>query len=208
MSTLSIIVLSILAAIFGVVLLTAIGVLIWLLIRQHKLALASAQSFLDLQSALSKSLTDHASTLTLLSGQISATLEVHRSKFDEQISRIRGDKLEAAAQAFVESLPRQAQLASRIENAAIVFGNLVKVITEEQGISGSAIQRAEASGLGPESYAPAGLGEHYVSRSKTAAGDAADRERESSDNTAADIDGTGAGISNDDGVFRAPNEFR
>ena len=176
MSTLSIVVLSILCAIFGLILLASIAVLIWLLVRLHR----ATRLF---EISVTRLLADHSSTLSLLSTSISSILEVHRAKTDEQIGRINGQKIEHAAETLIEAVPRISQLAARIERVVLVFGDLVKAIMDEQGISGSAIDRARESGLGPESYAPAAHGESYLSRSRTSEGDATALAEESEINT-------------------------
>jgi hypothetical protein len=187
-STISIVVISVLAAIFAFIIIAAIAVLIWLLIRQHRLSLSLDRSNLELQSAIAKSLADHSSTLSLLSKEISTTLELHRSMTDAQISKIRGEEISVAVKQFVEIIPRQAAIANRVEQAFILLTRLAATITGEADISGSAIDRARDSGLLPDSYATAAPGEHYVTRSRVAEGDAAALAEESTANTSTSLE--------------------
>jgi hypothetical protein len=172
MSTLSIVVLSVLAAIFSLILIASIGVLIWLLLRQHR-ALAQFLSALE----------THSGKLSLLESKIGGTLEIHRAKVDEQISKIRGEEISTAVKDFLVIVPKQAQVATRIERAVLLFTDLVKHLAGEYEISESDIQRAKASGLGPESYATAAPGEHYISRSRVTADDASALADEAADHT-------------------------
>jgi hypothetical protein len=185
LTTLSIVIITIIVAILSLLLLGSIGVLIWLLIRQHRLSLSLDRSNLDLQSAIAKSLADHSSTLQLLSQSISNTLETHRSKVDAQISKIRGEEISTAVKQFIEIVPKQAKIATRVESACLLFIDAIKSISTDFEISGSAIDRARQSGLGPEDYAPEDResGQPFFSRSRTAAGDAIALEREAADNS-------------------------
>jgi hypothetical protein len=190
MSTLSIVVLTVLASIFGLILLAGIAAMIWLLIRQHRLSLSLDRSNLELQSSFAKSLSDHTSTLQLLSTTISGTLETHRAKTDEQIAKINGAKLETAVQSLDQILPEISKQATRNEKVCTAFMGALQELTREQGISGSDLDRARTSGLAPESYAHASPGERWTSRSRTAESDATAIDRESADNTTTTIDAT------------------
>lgn len=183
MSTLTIIVLTILAAIFGLILLASVGVLIYLLIRQRQMTIRFDSAQLEVQSAITKSLADHSATLTLLSREISSTLETHRAQTDVQISKIHGEDLAKAAQDFLSQIPKQAAIATRVEKATLLFIDAIKEIGGEFEISGSAAERARASGLGPEDYAHAAPDEHFVTRTRTSASDAEALAEESATNT-------------------------
>ena len=120
---------------------------------------------------------------TLLVRETSGKLDSNHTRMETLVSNIRGDKIEKAIQEFLSIVPTFAKIATRNEQAVVLFSQLVKALTEEQGISGSDIERARASGLGPESYAPAAPGEHYVSRSRVAASDAEVLAEEVADNS-------------------------
>ena len=163
MSTLSIVVLSVLAAIFSILTLAAISALVYtyLLVRRQ---LAEFTSIV-------------ASTGVKLDSQI--------DRIDRLISNVQGDKLQRAAQAILEQIPKQAAVAIRMEKSVISFTEALKILTgeREQEISEDAIQRARSSGLGPESYANAAPDEHFISRSRSATEDAAARAEEAADNS-------------------------
>jgi hypothetical protein len=194
LSTLSIVVLSILASLFAILLITATSALIYTLVRQQRVT-AAFEHFIDEtvsnltdisaanREAIAKSLADHSSTLSLLSKEISSTLETHRAQVDAQISKIRGEEISTAVKDFLSIVPKQTQVATRIERAVLLFTDLVKHLAGEYEISDSDIQRAQASGLGPESYAPAAPGERYVSRSRVAVGDSEALADEAADHT-------------------------
>jgi hypothetical protein len=161
MSTLSIVAISAFSVLFLILLLAAASSIVY----AHILLKREIQNF------------------TLLVNQVSGKLDSNHVRMETLVSNIRGDKIEKAAQDFIAIVPRQAALATRIEQAVILFSQLVKEITTEQGISGSAIDRARDSGLLPDSYATAAPGEHYISRSRVAEGDAAAIAEESALNS-------------------------
>lgn len=151
MSTLSIVVITVLVALFSILLLASLAGLIYVYILTRR----QISSF-------------------------SLTVDGTRLKLDSQLAEIRtlvasvhGDQISKASEAFLQQIPRQAQIATRIEQAVLLFKDLVVHVAGEEEISGSALDRARQSGLGPEDYATAAPGEHFVSRSRTAAGDAA-----------------------------------
>lgn len=161
MSTLSIVVLSILASLFALLLLASIGALVY----AHVLLRRQIAEFSSLvQSTGSK-------------------MDSQFARIESLIGTIHGDRIEKAAAEFLAQIPKQAQLVTRIEKATLLFTDLVKHIAGEVEISGSDIERARASGLGPESYAPAAPGESYVSRSRVSSGDAEALAEESELNT-------------------------
>lgn len=161
MSTLSIVVLTVLASLFAILLIAAISLLVY----AHILVRRQISAF---------SLTVDNST-TRMDSQF--------ARIETLVSSIHGDRIQQAAQQFIEQIPRQAAIATRIEAACIAFQGALRLISEEQSISGSAIDRARESGLGPESYASAAPGESYISRSRTSEGDETARAEESSLNT-------------------------
>jgi hypothetical protein len=196
LSTISVVVLSVVAAILSLLMLGSIGVLIWLLVRQYRLFLAFDQANTALQSTIAKMLTDHSSTLQLISQSISNTLDNHRSKVDAQISKIRGEEISVAVKQFIEIVPKQAKIATRVENACLLFIDALKSISTDFEISGSAIDRARQSGLAPEDYAPEDKesGQPFFSRSRTAAGDAIAINREAAENSGSGSEGNSSGI--------------
>jgi hypothetical protein len=151
MTTLSVVAISVLAAIFCLLLLAAIAALVYV----HLLVRRQLSSF------------------TLTVEQVGVKLDSQTARIEGLVGTINGRKLEEAAQDFISQIPKQAALVSRIENAVVIFAQLVKHIAGESEISGSAIERARASGLEPDSYASNPAGERFVSRSRTAEGDAA-----------------------------------
>jgi len=157
MNTLSVVAISVLAAIFCLLLLAAIAALVYV----HLLVRRQLASF------------------TLTVEQVSVKLDSQTARIEGLVGTINGRKLEEAAQDFISQIPKQAALVSRIEQAVVIFAQLVKHLTGESEISGSAIERARASGLEPESFAPNPTGERFVSRSRTAEGDAIARAEES-----------------------------
>ena len=188
MSTLSIIVLSVLAAIFSILTLAAISALAY----THLLVRRQISEFTSIVT----------STGIKLDSQI--------DRIDRLISNVQGDKLSRAAQAILESIPKQLQTAVRMEKTVIAFTEALKIIggEQEREISDEAIQRARASGLGPESYASAAPDEHYVSRSRSATEDAIARAEEAADNTATgQYSGDGHGIGIGNGIGNGLNTF-
>lgn len=172
MSTLSIVVISVLAAIFGILLLASIGALvyIYILVRQQ------------------------ISTFVLTIKDTGVKLDQQFARIDTLIGTIHGDKIEKAAQVILEIVPKVAKEATRMEQACTAFRGALQVLTSEQEIAGSDIERARHSGLGPESYAHASPGERWTSRSRTAESDATAIDRESADNTTTTIDATDAAL--------------
>lgn len=154
MSALSIIVLSVLAALFALLLLASIAALIY----AHIVLRREVVNF----------------SLLIKSSGV---------KMESLIAGVQGEKIQQAAQGFLQQIPRQAALVSRIEKATLLFIDVVKHLQGEIEISGSDLDRARESGLGPESYATAAPGEHYVTRSRVAEGDAAALLEESAFNS-------------------------
>ena len=167
MSTLSIVVLSVLAALISLLILAAIAGLIY--------------AYLTTQRKLSTLIAD---CTTLISSTRTAT-NADLQRIELLIASVKGDQISKAAADILQAIPRQAAIAGRIETACITFGQVLKLITEDQGISGSALDRARESGLLPDSYAPAIPGDQpYVSRSRVAQGDAEALAEESANNSA------------------------
>jgi hypothetical protein len=159
MNTFGIVAISVLAAIFCLLSLAAIAALVYVYLRVRR----QLESF------------------TLTVEQVSVKLDSQTARIEGLVGTINGRKLEEAAQEFITQIPKQAALVNRIEQAVVLFAQLVKHITGESEISGSAIERARASGLEPDSYAPNPTGERFVSRSRVAEGDAAAQAEEYAD---------------------------
>lgn len=161
MNTTAIIALSIVGSLFVILLLAAAGILIYLLLITRRATL------------------DNVNTLRLLQESVRSTLEANRVHFDAKLSTLNGQELAEAAKIISQS-------ATRIERAAIAFGQLAAELLSGEGVEeihSTAIERARRSGLGPESFAPAGPGERYTSASRTATGDAEAILDESRDNS-------------------------
>ncbi len=154
MSTLSIVVISILASLFAILLILAIASLVYthILVRRQI-------------------------------SQFSLTVQSVGTKLESIAGSIRGDKIEKAAEEFLQQIPKQAAIATRVERATLLFVEAIKHIGGEFEISGSSADRARASGLGPEDYAPSSPGEQWFSRSRTAASDAQYLAEEAESNT-------------------------
>lgn len=174
MSTLSIVALTVFASLFGILSIAAAAAIIY--------------GQLQLRKHITTSMTlvaEHRSQLQLTVKDIGVTLESHRSKMDAFIQKINGEEISQAAKVIAAS-------AQRIERATIAFSDLARALLSEEAlaevggdvnpaIARSAIARAAASGLGPDSYAPNATGERYTSVNRTAQGDAealADEERD------------------------------
>src|SRR5208337_839083 len=169
MSTISIIVITVIAALFSVFLLIAVGLLTY----AHILLRRQIAGF----------------SLTVNESRIK--LDSQFARIEALIGTIHGDQIQKAAQEFLQQIPRQAALVTRIEKATILFIDAIKSIGGEFEISGSAVQRAAASGLGPEDYATAAPDERFVTRSRTAQGDAIALDEESALNSQSFDDGQG-----------------
>ena len=150
MSTLSIVAITVIAALFSLLLLSSIAALIY----AHILLRRQIAGF----------------SLTVNESRIK--LDSQFAHIEALIGTIHGDQIQKAAQEFLQQIPRQAQIATRLETATLLFIDAIKSIGGEFEISGSAVQRAAASGLGPEDYAPAAPDERFVTKSRTAQGDA------------------------------------
>jgi hypothetical protein len=148
-STLLIVVLTILASIFCLLLLASIASLIYVYL------------------SVRKQLAEFSTTVQSIGGK----MEAQYNRVEILIGQINGQQIAKAAQEFLSQIPRQAQVATRIEKAVILFVDAIKSIGGDFEISGSAVQRAATSGLGPEDYAPAAPDEHFTSQSRTALGD-------------------------------------
>ena len=174
MSTLSIIAISVLAAIFSLLLLAAIATLVYvyLLVR--------------------KQIAEFTSIVT----STGVKLDTQFDRLDKLIAGVRGDQISKAASAILDSIPKQSATAVRMEQAVTAFTNALKILTgeREQEITEEAIQRARASGLGPESYAPESPDGRYVGKSRSAIENERAREQESADNTIESVPGTIAGL--------------
>ena len=164
MSTLSIIVITILAALATLLLLAAISALAY----AHVLLRRQIISF----------------SLTVTS--TNAKLDQQFAKLDTLIASIHGHEIQEAAKDILNQTPKIAALATRIEQATTIFAGLCRELTGEIGISQSSLERARASGLGPEDYAPSGPGEHYVTRSRTSSLDAEQFAAEAAENSISD----------------------
>jgi hypothetical protein len=165
MSTLSIIVITILAALAVILLLAAIS------------ALAYAHILLRRQIT--------AFSLTVTS--TNAKLDQQFAKLDTLIASIHGHEIQEAAKDILNQTPKIAALATRIEQATTIFAGLCRELTGEIGISQSSLERARASGLGPEDYAPAnGPADRYVTRSRTSSLDAEQFAAEAAENSLSD----------------------
>lgn len=165
MSTLSIVALTILASLFAILLIAAISALVYVhLLVRRQLSLFT----LTLDNAKSK-------------------IDSNYARMEALVGTINGQKITEAVNRFLEQIPRQAQTATRIEQACLAFQSALKLISEEQDISGSAIDRARASGLLPDSYASAAPGESFLSRSRVAEGDAIALQEESGRNTSSSV---------------------
>ena len=81
-------------------------------------------------------------TLTVSDARVK--LDSQTARIEGLVGTINGRKLEEAAQDFISQIPKQAALVSRIEQAVVIFAQLVKHLTGESEISGSAIERARA----------------------------------------------------------------
>lgn len=160
-STLSIVVLSILASLFSLLLIASISALV----------------YANLQ--LRRKISEFSTTIQ----SAGVKMDTQFNHIETLIASVHGDRIEKAAEAFLQQVPRQAQLVTRIEKATLLFIDVVKHLQGEIEIPDSAIERARESGLGPESYAPAAPGEHYVSRSRTTALDAEALADEAADHT-------------------------
>lgn len=150
MSPLSIVVISVLAALFALLLLAAIGALIY----AHILVRREIASF----------------SLTVRDSGVK--LESQCIRIEGLIGSVHGDKIEKAAKEIIAVIPQLAKVATRNEKVALLIIDTLNHIRQEEGISGGDLERARASGLGPEDYATASPGERYVSRSRTAESDA------------------------------------
>jgi hypothetical protein len=193
-STTSIIALSAIIMLFIVLMIGASIAIIYLLLKLHRhissttitirdLLAEASDSNLSHREALISSLSSHSSTLQLIEKSISSTLDSHYAKLQIQIQQINGQAIVQAVEQFTELVRQQAQTATRTERAAIAIGELCKALISEEAFSGSAIDRAKSSGLGPDSYAPNPTGERYTGQSRTAAGDVQDLAEEAQDNS-------------------------
>jgi hypothetical protein len=160
-STLSIIALSVLAAIFGILILAAIAALVY----AHLLLRRQISSF----------------SLTIAS--VSGKLDSQLGEIEALIATIHGDRIEKAAQALIEIVPQIAKQASRNEQVCTAFQQALQALVREEGISGSDLDRAKQSGLLPDSYASASPGERYTSRSRVSEGDSIALAEEAADNS-------------------------
>jgi len=171
LSTLSVVVISVLAALFSILLIAAIAALVY----THILVRRQIAQF----------------SLTI--GGVGVKLDSQIAELKSLIGTIHGDRIEKAAATILEAIPRLTQFAIRAEKTVTAFENSLRIILGQQGgqqeISEDAIRRARQSGLGPDSYAPAAPDEHFVSRSKAAAESALALEREARSNTAGTADG-------------------
>lgn len=179
MSTLSIVTITVIAAFLIIFLIAAIAALVYVYIVVRRQLTAQIASF------------------SLTAASIGSKFESQHAELTKLVVSIHGNEIQQAAKVLVEIVPKISREATRVEQACTAFRGALQYLTEEQEISGSAIDRARQSGLGPESYAPAAPDEHFVSRSRAAASDALDREEESADNTS-------SGLESDN----PPNSFR
>lgn len=165
MSTLSIVAISIFSFLFVLLLLAAASGIVYtniLVRRQTANLISTIQSFE----------TNINSSITRVEGLV---VSVH------------GQEITVAVKQFLEAIPIQGRVATRIEKAIIALDGLVRQLVSEEGLTESAIDRARDSGLTPDAYAPAAPGESYTSRSRTAASDAEDLAEESAANTLEDF---------------------
>jgi len=151
LSTLSIVTITILASLFAILLLASMAALIYVYILTRR----------------------QLSQLSLLIGETRTNIASSHTKIETLIASVHGDQISKAAEAFLEQIPKQAAIATRIEKAVVLYIDTLRHVLQDEGISGSALERARESGLGPEDYAPAAPGERFVSQSRTAVGDAA-----------------------------------
>lgn len=194
MSTLSIITITVIAAFLIIFLIAALSGLIYVYLTVRK------------------QLAAQISSLSLTTSAIGAKFDTSQTKLELLIANVHGDKIEKAAQVILEIVPRLAREATRIEQCLTTFRQTLEVLQQEEGISGSAIDRARQSGLLPDSYAPAAPDEHFVTRSKTAAEDAIAFAEESADNTSGNnsIGSNSAGTQSIADILSGgpPNSFR
>jgi hypothetical protein len=161
LSTLSVVVLSVLAALFAILILAAIGCLIYLYILARR----------------------QIAQFTSTVNSVGLRLESQYNRIETLVASVHGNELQKAAEDFISQIPKQAAIATRCERATLLFIDAIKSIGGEFELSGSAVQRARESGLGPEDFAPAVPGERFVSQSRTSLGDAQSLESESESNT-------------------------
>jgi hypothetical protein len=166
MSTLSIVAISCFSVLFLLLLLAAASILVYtnLLVRRQ------------------------VSTLTLTITTFETNINATIARVEGLITKVHGQEITVAVKQFLEALPVQARTATRIERGFTALDTLVRQLVSEEGLAESSIERARESGLEPESYAPAAPGERYTSRSRTALGDEADLDEESSANSFQDLD--------------------
>ena len=143
------------------------------------LLLSAAAALVYTQLLLRRQITDF---ILILKG-VESKIDSNYVRMEALVGTINGQKITEAVNQFLTQIPRQAQIASRNEQAALLIIDLVKHLAGEAEISGSALDRARASGLGPEDYSPHAPDEHFVTRTRTSASDAEALAEESATNT-------------------------
>lgn len=166
MSTTSIIAITIVLCLFTITLIACAAILILTILRLHRHS----------QALITK--------LELLSSTISASLESSHARIETQVALISGQGIKEAVAQFLETVKAQSNTTRRIEQATIAFADIARHFVNEGYFPDSDLNRARASGLGPESYAPAASdSEPYLSRGTTAVGDDRAITEESADNS-------------------------
>ena len=161
MSTLSVVAISVFSVIFVLFLLAAASMIIY----AHVL--------------LRRELSRFSTLLQSSDDKIAASFQ----HIEGLVRNVQGDEIRKAAQIILEIFPKISKEASRMEQAITAFRSSLEWLQRDQGIPESDLDRARSSGLLPNSYAPAEPGEHYISRSATAASDAQSLLEESVDNS-------------------------
>lgn len=181
MNTTAIIAITVAICLFSILLIACASVLIYTLIQLQRRA-------------------HHLSTtLELIASNVASNLDQHYAKIQAQVALINGQGLKEAIGHFLEGVRQQNQAVTETKRAAIALGDFARSLIDSDYIGGdglgsitgtnaSAIARARASGLGPESYAPPSPdSQPYIARSSTSAGDDRDLIEEAADNSFRDI---------------------
>ena len=194
MSVVGIVALSLLAGLFIAMLIGISGWLLWVGLQFRKIVI-------ETRDTLSQHCEQWATSLT----ELGAILTQHRTETSHAISAINGQQIGEAVERFSQLIVNFGKVAQRSEAAAIAITQCTRQwladATEDEedtdtsptgpGIPGipspyrppSAGGHAPIPGIGPDGYAVAAPGEHFIGRSKVAISDAEALLQEQTDHT-------------------------